>query len=251
MSVERETPNGALIEAVARGDQQAWEALVDRYSGLLWNTTRQYRLSHQDAADVVQATWLRLLENLDRIGDPDRLAGWLVVTARGEALRALRPGDIPRPDEDFTSITDDSLAPGEHLVAEEDAAALWAAMGTLSENCQRLLRMLISDPPYSYAEIAEALDMKVGSIGPTRQRCLRHLRIRLASLDRRQDAPRTPADQVIGSLFAAAEMARLSHEPSHDEAAALRQFNAWLDGNTESTAVMPQQSGLRPQPESG
>lgn len=251
MSVGHETLDGMLVKAAARGDQQAWDVLVDRHSGLLWSITRQFRLSDQDAADVVQATWLRLIENLGRIRNPDRLAGWLAVTARGEALRALRPGDIPRPNEDFASITDDSPAPGDHLVAEEDAAALWAALGALPATSQRLLRMLIADPPHSYAQIAATLDMSVGSIGPARARSLRHLRNKLASTETRQDAPRTPADQVIGSLFAAAEMAWLSHEPAHDEAAALRQFNTWLDGNTESPAVIPQRSALRPQVESG
>ena len=130
-------------------------------------------------------------------------------------------------------------------MAEEDAAALWAALGALPATSQRLLRMLIVDPRHSYAQIAATLDMSVGSIGPVRARSLRHLRNKLVSTETRQDAPRTPADQNIGSLFAAAEMAWRSHEPAHDEAAALKQFNTWLDGNT-ITGGHTQRSALRP-----
>jgi RNA polymerase sigma factor (sigma-70 family) len=174
--------NSELVAAAAAGDQKAWDALVDRYSGLLWNLTRQYRLSPADASDVVQTTWLRLLENLLRIADPERLAGWLKTTASREALRVSRRADYPRPGEDFTTIPDEGPAPGEQLLNDELDAVLWEALGRLGEPCGRLLRLLISDPPPSYAEVADMLDMKVGSIGPTRQRCLNRLR-KLAGLD--------------------------------------------------------------------
>jgi RNA polymerase sigma factor (sigma-70 family) len=174
--------NSKLVAAAAAGDEEAWSALVDRYTSLLWNQARQYRLTPADAADVVQTTRLRLLENLDRIADPERLPGWLATTARRECMRVSRRGDIPRPGDDFTAIPDDGPAPGERLLRDERDAALWAALATMGEPCQRLLRLLISDPPPSYAEAAQILNMKVGSIGPTRQRCLKTLR-RLAGLD--------------------------------------------------------------------
>jgi RNA polymerase sigma factor (sigma-70 family) len=174
--------NGELLDAAAKGDQRAWDVLVDRYSSLLWNITRQFRLSPADAADVVQTTWLRLLENLGKIADPERLPGWLGTTARREAMRVARRGDLPRPGDDFAAIPDEGPAPGEQLLDAEQDAIVWAALAQLGEACQRLIRLLISDPPPSYAEVAVMLDMKVGSIGPTRQRCLAQLR-RLAGLD--------------------------------------------------------------------
>lgn len=174
--------NSELVEAAVAGDEKAWDALVDRYTSLLWNLTRRYRLDRADAADVVQTTWLRLLENLERIADPERLPGWLTTTASRECLRVSRRGDIPRPGEDFTAIPDDGPAPGERLLRDELDATLWKALARLGEPCERLIRLLISDPPPSYAEVSEILNMKVGSIGPTRQRCLNRLR-KLAGLD--------------------------------------------------------------------
>jgi RNA polymerase sigma factor (sigma-70 family) len=168
--------NGELVAAAAAGDQKAWDALVDRFTSLLWNIARQYRLSPADAADVVQTTWLRLVENLDRITDPERLPGWLATTARRECLRVSRHSDLPRPGDHFAVIPDDGPAPGEQLLRDEQDASLWAALARLGEGCQRLILLLISDPPPSYADAAIILGMKAGSIGPTRQRCLNQLR---------------------------------------------------------------------------
>jgi RNA polymerase sigma factor (sigma-70 family) len=168
--------NDQLIAAAVAGDQKAWDTLVDRYTGLLWNVTRQYRLSTADASDVVQSTWLRLLENLHRFTDAERLPGWLMTTARREALHVLRRADYPRPSGDFSTIPDEGPAPGEQLLNDEFDVILREALARLGEPCERLLRLLISDPPPSYAEVAAMLDMKVGSIGPTRQRCLGRLR---------------------------------------------------------------------------
>src|SRR5215471_1430485 len=78
-----------LVQHAAGGDMQAWERLVDQYSKLIWSITAEYRLVESDAADVVQTTWLRLLEHIDRIQSPDRLGSWLATTARNECLRCL------------------------------------------------------------------------------------------------------------------------------------------------------------------
>lgn len=181
--VAGESSNEELLTAAAAGDQQAWDALVARYSGLLWNLTRRYRMPPADSGDVVQTTWLRLLENLDRIEDPRRLAGWLATTASRECLRAGKRADWPRPEEDFAVLADGGPAPGEQVLRAERDAALWQAFWMLGEPCQRLLRVLLADPAPSYAEAAVILDMKVGSIGPTRQRCLERLRAILAQRD--------------------------------------------------------------------
>src|SRR3954468_5004445 len=80
-----------LVHAAADGDQEAWDALVDRFAGLVWSIARAHRLSAADAADVSQTTWLRLVEHLGRIRDPERVGAWLAATARHEGLRVIRP----------------------------------------------------------------------------------------------------------------------------------------------------------------
>jgi RNA polymerase sigma factor (sigma-70 family) len=169
----------ALVVAAAGGDQAAWDAIVARFNGLVWAIARSYRLDPADAGDAVQMTWLKLVENLDRIVDPDRLAGWLAVTARRECLQLIRrasrePGMLlsePAPDQvDQAPPVDDAL-----LVGERDSA-LWRAVARLSDRCQRLLRVLMATPPPAYTEVAAALGIPIGTIGPTRMRCLQHLR---------------------------------------------------------------------------
>ena len=79
-----------LVRAAGDGDQAAWNSIVERYGGLVWATVRAHRLNTVDGAEVVQTTWLRLVEHLDRIRDPERLGGWLATTARNECLRQIR-----------------------------------------------------------------------------------------------------------------------------------------------------------------
>lgn len=164
----------ALLEAAAHGDQSSWNALVDRFNGLLWGVARGYRLGDADTADAVQTTWLRLVENLGRIDDPERLPGWLATTVRRECLRLLRKRAPERLGAEWEAA-DATAIDADLLVAERDAA-LWRALATLSEQCQRLLRVLMASPPPSYAAVSDALDMPIGSIGPSRQRCLDRLR---------------------------------------------------------------------------
>lgn len=169
-----------LVTAAAAGDQEAWSALVERYSSLLWSVARSYRLPEADAADVVQTTWLRLVEHLDRIADPDRLPGWLATTVRRECMRLVRRAGH----EAFGALADtadDGPALDAALLKDERDAALWQALGQLDGLCRQLLRVLMADPPPAYADVSAALDIPVGSIGPTRARCLAKLR-RLASI---------------------------------------------------------------------
>ena len=150
---------------------------------------RGFRLSLADAADVSQTTWLRLVENLDRIQNPDQLAGWLATTARRESLRLLRKAQREIPDSEetdqnvsFFGDAEDDGDPEAALVAEQDRSDLWQAFATLSERCRNLLRVVAVTPLESYAAVAEALGMRVGSIGPTRSRCLEHLKRALKAL---------------------------------------------------------------------
>lgn len=172
-----EGTNGELLAAAVAGDQRAWDALVRRHTSLLWSVARSYRLRQADSADAVQTTWLRLVEHLDKIADPERLAGWLATTARRECIHLMRrtdrhaetPADLP----DFP---DDGPEPDATLLRDERDAELWRALAKLDEFCQRLLRVLMADPPPAYADVADLLGMKIGSIGPTRARCLAKLR---------------------------------------------------------------------------
>jgi RNA polymerase sigma factor (sigma-70 family) len=170
---------GALLAQAAAGDERAWNALVDQHTRLLWSVARSFRLDQADAADVVQTTWLRLLEHLDRIEDPTRLVGWLVTTARRECLRVLRRSGRERliVDEDAAlDIPDDDADPVEtRLITNERNATLWRAFRRLPERCQRLLRVAVA-VPQAYDEVSAQLEMPVGSIGPTRARCLDRLR---------------------------------------------------------------------------
>jgi RNA polymerase sigma factor (sigma-70 family) len=174
---------GAAVRAARDGDRNAWSTLVARYGGLVWGVTRAHRLGDADAADVFQTTWLRLVEHLDDIRNPDGLGSWLATTARHESLRLLRVGQrhvltdgFAMPDEAIDGALD------ERLLADERNASLWRAFAEISERCRRLLRMLVADPPPSYEDVSAALDMPIGSIGPTRGRCLQQLRERLTAV---------------------------------------------------------------------
>lgn len=166
-----------LLARAAQGDQRAWNALVDEHSRLLWSVARSFRLDAADANDVVQTTWLRLLEHLDRIEDPSRLVGWLVTTARREAMRVLRRSGRERPVVEDTVLDrpDEGPPVDFRLLQDERNRALWDAFSRLNEKCRQLLRVAVTHPQ-AYDEISEALGMPIGSIGPTRRRCLTQLR---------------------------------------------------------------------------
>ena len=177
--------------AAADGDNDAWQVIVGRFSGLIWSITRAYRLPNADAADVYQTTWLRLAEHIRRIDDPERIGAWLATAARRECLQNLRAGARAVPSDDMSRFervgVDDNPTEEAILTAEREqedtqrAASVWRALDRLSARCRELLRVLMASPPPSYAEVAAALGLPVGSIGPTRARCLRKLREELAA----------------------------------------------------------------------
>ena len=172
---------GTLVQAAAQGDQEAWDMLVDRFGGLVWSVARSHRLHGADAADVSQTTWLRLVEHLGRLRDPDRVAGWLATTARNECLRVIRKAgrQVPTGDEEQFERGGEDAEPDLPLLTAERDSELWRAFAGLSPRCQTLLRLLMADPPAGYQDIAAALEMPIGSIGPTRGRCLGALKERL------------------------------------------------------------------------
>ena len=166
-----------LMAAAAHGDQCAWNGLVVEFSGLIWAIARAHRLTKADGADVAQTCWLALVEHLERVKDPACVGGWLATTARRECLRVLRDNDrsLPLGDDEREDESTD-LALGEAVLRRERDLVLWNAFARLPSRDQALLRMLVADPRPAYDEIAAALEMPIGSIGPTRQRALERLR---------------------------------------------------------------------------
>jgi RNA polymerase sigma factor (sigma-70 family) len=170
----------AWVGAAAAGDAQAWGLLVDRYAGLVWSVCRRFRLSDADAEDVSQTVWLRLVERLDTLREPNALAGWLATSTRNECIDVWRAKkrQVPVDPEAALDLWDDPDAtPLDHdLLAAERARALRASVRALPDGCRRLLSLLFADPPASYEEISTRMGVSKGFIGPTRLRCLKKLR---------------------------------------------------------------------------
>lgn len=177
--ISPESDLSMLVSAAAEGDNEAWIALVDRFSGLVWSVTRAFRLRQDDAAEVVQTTWLRLVEHLGDIREPERVGAWLATTARRLCLANIRNSgrDVPTEFMDNQLVSPDQIGELDAaLDADHVRTALERAVEELPELGRALLRVLSADPAPSYAEVAAALDMPIGSIGPTRARSLERLR---------------------------------------------------------------------------
>lgn len=166
----------ALVRAAAAGDEQAWTQLVDRFAGLVWSVARGYSLDQSDAADVSQTTWLRLAESLSSVRDPERLGAWLVTCARRESLRTLRLRTQDLPVSSTYFLEDEAGTPEERVILREDDVELRQAFDRLPSPCQALLRAMFAEPQPSYAALSRAFGMPIGSIGPTRARCLARLK---------------------------------------------------------------------------
>jgi len=173
--------HGELLARAAEGDQEAWNALVDRFSQMVWSIARGFRLDEATAKDVTQTVWLRLVESVDRINDPERLPGWLATTCRREAQRVKGVRERTVPTDFEFDVADESPSLEAMLVEDEEAREVVAAFGSLGEECQQLLRLLCTDPPLSYEEIAEIVGRPIGSLGPTRSRCLERLKTAMSA----------------------------------------------------------------------
>lgn len=170
-----------LLEACRQGDQQAWRLLVERYAPLVYQVPLRRGLSLDQAADIFQDVFVLLVNKLPDIDQPNRIRAWLVTAARRKTAHYLRA----RPQQGQISLTDAELgAPksptdelDELLIKPEEQRLVNQALGMLDQRCARLLTMLFaSDPAPSYAEVAAALGLREGSIGPSRARCLERLR---------------------------------------------------------------------------
>ena len=168
-----------LVTRARKGDQRAWDVLVERYSPLIWSICRHYRLSRAEAEDVGQCTWLQFVNHLGAIRDPAALPGWLTTTTRRECNRVVRATRGPQA---AGQLLDENIPDGQtrtaeqELVAAERYATLHEAFTCLSPSRQQLMAILIEDPPVAYTDISAKLGIPVGTIGPTRRRCLDQLR---------------------------------------------------------------------------
>jgi RNA polymerase sigma factor (sigma-70 family) len=176
MEPDDPTEIAELAKQAAAGEHQAWNALVKRFNGLVWAIIRRYRLGPADAQDVSQVVWLRLLENLGSLREPGHLGGWLATTTRRECLRLIKgpyPA-IPTPDDQLEAKSDPRPSPEEIISAEDQKRVVFEVIGKLGERCQQLLELTAHQLPYHM--ISDLLGIPVGSIGPTRGRCLNQLR---------------------------------------------------------------------------
>jgi RNA polymerase sigma factor (sigma-70 family) len=166
------------LDGARNGDLAALEDVVRELNPLLWHVARTQLPTAEQAADVVQTTWLELLRRLHEIRTPEALTAWLVTTTRREAWH-VRERQRRQPldgDEALTSAADPGPGPGEHLVRDERNQVFWRHFRRLPERCRALLRVVAQVERPDYSVVAEALGMPRGSIGPTRGRCLAKLR---------------------------------------------------------------------------
>jgi RNA polymerase sigma factor (sigma-70 family) len=176
---------GALFARYRGGDagaDSAMSELVALLTPILWHTARAQRLDHDLAEDVVQSAWLALVRSAASIADPQAVLQWLIVSVRREAWRVVRKADRvePREFEADELVTSREELPEEQLLRADDQSRLWQHVATLTERCRELLRVIAFADRPDYAAVAQALEMPVGSIGPTRGRCLAKLRQLLA-----------------------------------------------------------------------
>ncbi|WP_202033213.1 sigma-70 family RNA polymerase sigma factor [Nocardioides sp. WS12] len=173
------TPLSTLVPAAREGDQNAWNAIVDRFLPLVNALVRGYRLAEADGDDVSQTVWLRLVEHLGALREPDALPGWIRTTTRNECLRLLTTRGRVRPvdpqDHGGLDAVEDDIA-DDDLLAVERRNLLREAMAELPAARRELLLLLLADPPVGYEQISERLGIPIGSIGPTRARALEQLR---------------------------------------------------------------------------
>jgi RNA polymerase sigma factor (sigma-70 family) len=176
-------PMNAVVQRALAGDPSAWADLMDSFAGLIAKITYDYRLGYADCADVRQFVWMKMYEHLPSVRSPERLGGWVAVVARNECNRLVRRNsrEITSPDRDLAAGLADTEDASGSVMRAEGSALLWRAVKqVLKERDYALIQMTMADPPASYAQVSHHLGIPLGSIAPTRQRCLARLRARLS-----------------------------------------------------------------------
>jgi RNA polymerase sigma factor (sigma-70 family) len=166
-----------LTRAAAGGDDHAWRELFTRLDAILHAVAKRYRLGAADVDDVVQTTWLRAIDHVDRLDDPGAIAGWLVTIARREAMRTLQRAVREIVTDDVPALDQADPATPERIAIErEQRAAVRDGVARLPARQRRVMDLLVMTPSPSYRHVAEQTGMPIGSIGPTRDRALARLR---------------------------------------------------------------------------
>jgi RNA polymerase sigma factor (sigma-70 family) len=174
-----------LIQACRSGDGRAWERLLDNYERLVFSISLNYGLTTDDAADVTQITFTIFLQNLNTLPDEIRLFSWLATVARRHTWRLLARNrrEAVNPDEDL-AMNETLGGIVDNRERQELAEWLYQGLSLLDERCRQLLLALYFDAEQpSYAQVADRLKMPIGSIGPTRARCLEHMRQSLHTVE--------------------------------------------------------------------
>jgi RNA polymerase sigma factor (sigma-70 family) len=177
MSQPSPSDDQSLLERCRAGDATAWEALVRRYDRLVYAIARRAGLDEQSAADVFQTVFMRLMQNLQRIAEPARLQAWIVTTTKRESLLQRRRGQGAAPNDGWeAALADEALGPQDTLEYWQQLNRVRLALERMEPRCRRLLQILFTHEAAGYDQAARELGMPVGSIGPTRARCLAKLR---------------------------------------------------------------------------
>ncbi|MCM4080192.1 RNA polymerase sigma factor [Paractinoplanes hotanensis] len=169
---------GALLERARDGDRDSLQELVRELNPVLWRVARGQGLTAEDAADVVQTSWLELLWRLHEIRTPRAVTAWLITATRREAWHRRHRGrrDVPDGALALDGVADPGPPPDQRLLTDERDRVLWTHFSRLSQRCRDLLGIVAQVSRPDYSAIAEAFGMPHGSIGPTRGRCLAKLR---------------------------------------------------------------------------
>jgi RNA polymerase sigma factor (sigma-70 family) len=182
-AVDLAKDDAALVGRCRRGDQAAWDALVERYQRLIYAVPRRAGLSEEQASDVFQEVFLTLVEKIDGIEQPERIRSWIVTTAKFKTWGMIRgskgfyaPETTEEMENEMTNIPDESPLADDMLIELEEQHLIRTALTELEERCRTILSMIyLTDPAASYAEVGAAIGVGETSISPLRSRCLKKL----------------------------------------------------------------------------
>ncbi|MEO6590244.1 MAG: sigma-70 family RNA polymerase sigma factor [Pyrinomonadaceae bacterium] len=178
-----EKSDAELVKSCRKGDETAWNTLVERYQRLVFAVPRRAGLSEEQAADVFQEVFMTLFEKLEEIEQPEKVRSWLVTTAKFKTWGTVRsekgfysPGTEEEMEFEMSNLKDKSPLAEDVLIQLESQHLIRAAIKELEERCQKILSMIyLSEPPASYAEVAAEINVGETSISPLRSRCLKKL----------------------------------------------------------------------------
>ena len=178
-----EKSDAELVKLCRRGDETAWNALVDRYQRLVFTIPRRAGLSEEQASDVFQEVFMTLFEKLDEIQQPEKVRSWLVTTAKFKTWGTVRsekgfysPSTEEEMEFEMASLKDNAPLAEDVLIQLEEQHLIRTALKELEERCRTILSMLyLTEPSASYAEVAAEINVGETSISPLRSRCLKKL----------------------------------------------------------------------------